>query len=142
MASEAEEISVRPARVSDVPEIELLIAPHVARRVLLPRSSEELRDLIRNGFVAERAGELVGFAAVDIYSKKLAELQCLAVSDIHQRAGVGRRLVRACVDCARAHDVQELMAITAAEQFFEGCGFHFALPDQKKALFIQTRASE
>jgi amino-acid N-acetyltransferase len=142
VSSEPDEIAIRPARVTDVPDIELLIAPHVARRVLLPRSSEELRDLIRNGFVAERAGKLVGFAAVDIYSKKLAELQCLAVSDTHQRAGVGRRLVQACVDCARAHEVQELMAITAAEQFFEECGFHFALPDQKKALFIQTRTFE
>jgi hypothetical protein len=34
------------------------------------------------------------------------------------------------------------MAITAAEEFFAECGFHFALPDQKKALFIQTRPSD
>ena len=133
------EISIRPANVSDVHAIEALIEPHVAQRILLPRSLEELRDLTRNGFVAESSMGLVGFAAVDIYSRKLAELQCLAVADVYQRAGIGKRLVEACIDCAREHKVQELMAITAAEEFFEGCGFHFTLPDQKKALFVQTR---
>ena len=134
-----DEISIRHANVSDAPAIEALIEPQVARRVLLPRSAEELRDLTRNGFVAESSAGVVGFAAVDIYSKKLAELQCLAVKDGYQGAGIGRRLVTACIECARAHNVQELMAITAAEDFFEGCGFHFSLPDQKKALFVQTR---
>jgi amino-acid N-acetyltransferase len=138
-SSQADAISIRPAHVSDVPEIQALIVPYVERRVLLPRSVEELRDLTRNGFVAESASGLVGFAAVDIYSRKLAELQCLAVADAYQSSGIGRRLVEACVECARQHDVQELMAITAAEEFFRGCGFHFSLPDQKKALFVQTR---
>jgi N-acetylglutamate synthase-like GNAT family acetyltransferase len=132
-------VRLRHAEVTDVPAIAALIEPHVQRRVLLPRSIEQLRDLTRNGFVAESGGRLVGFAAVDIYSKKLAELQCLAVADDYRGMGVGHRLVRACVDCARRHDVQELMAITSAEDFFQDCGFDYTLPDQKKAFFISTR---
>jgi amino-acid N-acetyltransferase len=137
--SEPTNIRVRPAEVTDLAEISSLLEPHVARRILLPRSEEELRNLLRNGFVAEVDSEIVGFVAVDIYSKKLAELQCLAVMDRCQGMGIGRRLVQACVECARQHEVRELMAITAAENFFEGCGFHYTLPDQKKALFISTR---
>jgi amino-acid N-acetyltransferase len=132
-------VQLRPAQVTDVPEIQALIEPYVRRRVLLPRTDDQLRDLTRNGFVAESGGLLIGFAAVDIYSKKLAELQCLAVADGFQKVGVGQRLVQACVDCAREHDVQEVMAITSAEDFFRGCGFDFTLPDQKKAFFISIR---
>jgi len=139
---QTDEIAIRPAHVSDVPAIQSLIAPYVARRILLERTDEELRDLTRNGFVAECSAGIVGFAAVDIYSKKLAELQCLAVADGYQRFGIGKRLVQACIDCARQHDVRELMAITAADDFFEDCGFHFSLPDQKKALFMRTRPGQ
>ena len=138
-STEPAEVCVRPARVTDVPNIAALIEPHVTRRILLPRTAEELRNLTRNGFVAELIDQIVGFVAVDIYSKKLAELQCLAVADGFQGTGIGQRLVQACVDCTQQHEVQELMAITAAEDFFQGCGFHYTLPDQKKALFISTR---
>ena len=132
-------ITIRPAHIADAEAIEALVEPYVQQRVLLRRTIDELRDLTRNGFIAEREGRVIGFSAVDIYSKKLAELQCLAVSQDSQRLGVGRLLVQACIDCARKHQVLELMAITAAEEFFRGCGFDYALPDQKKALFINTR---
>ncbi len=139
MAEDVAGITIRPAHVGDAEAIEALVEPYVQQRVLLRRSLEELRDLTRNGFIAERDGRIVGFSAVDIYSKKLAELQCLAVAQDCQRLGIGHLLVQACIDCARQHKVLELMAITAAEEFFRGCGFDYALPDQKKALFINTR---
>lgn len=139
MDSAVDSVTIRPAQISDAEAVEALVEPYVQQRVLLRRTIEELRDLTRNGFIAERDGRIIGFSAVDIYSKKLAELQCLAVAPDSQRLGVGRLLVDACIDCARKHQVLELMAITAAEEFFRGCGFDYALPDQKKALFINTR---
>ena len=138
-SSPVDDFIIRPAHLSDAAAIEALVEPYVQQRILLRRSLDEIRDLTRNGFVAERDGNLIGFAAVDIYSRKLAELQCLAVASDSQRKGLGRRLVQACVDCARKHQVLELLAITAAEEFFRDCGFDYALPDQKKALFFNTR---
>lgn len=137
-SSTEDDFTIRPAHISDAPAIEALVEPYVRQRILLRRSIEEIRDLTRNGFVAERDGQLIGFAAVDIYSRKLAELQCLAVAEDVQRKGIGRRLVQTCIDCARKHQVLEVMAITAAEEFFRECGFDYALPDQKKALFFNT----
>lgn len=139
MSPAAHPILIRAAEITDAEAIEALVEPYVQRRILLRRSIEELRDLTRNGFVAEQNGRIVGFSAVDIYSKKLAELQCLAVTAEAQRQGIGKTLVQACIDCARKHQVLEVMAITAAEDFFRECGFDYALPDQKKALFINTR---
>ena len=133
------EICIRPAEITDVPAIAELVEPYVQRRILLRRSPDELRDLCRNGFVGEHRGRMIGFAAVEIYSRKLAELQCLAVAPGYRRRGVGKRLVDACVQSVREHQVVELMAITAADQFFQECGFHYALPDQRKAFFIETQ---
>jgi N-acetylglutamate synthase-like GNAT family acetyltransferase len=135
----ADNLVLRHARVDDVPQIAELTRPFVERRLLLRRTAADLRDLARNGFVVEDAGRVVGFAAVEFYSKKLAELQCLAVAEGYQGRGVGRRLVQACIDCAKEHKVLELMAITALDKFFMDCGFDYALPDQKRALFINTR---
>jgi len=139
MSSVLDRITIRPAEITDAEAIETLVEPYVEQRVLLRRTLDELRDLTRNGFIAERDGQIVGFSAVDIYSKKLAELQCLAVTPDAQRQGIGRLLVAACIECARKHQVLEVMAITASEVFFRECGFDYALPDQKKALFINTR---
>jgi amino-acid N-acetyltransferase len=133
-----EVFQLRPAAISDVPAIADLVEPYVVRRILLRRSVEELRDLCRNGFVAEIDGKMIGFAAVEIYSLKLAELQCLVVAAAYQSRGVGRRLVEACVECAKEHQVVELMAITSADGFFQECGFHYSLPDQRKAFFLET----
>jgi amino-acid N-acetyltransferase len=135
------EIIVRPARGSDIRLLADLIAPFVARKILLPRTIDELALLLPNYFVAEDAGKIVGCAALEVYSAKLAELRSLVVAPEYQRHGVGKRLVEACINRARDEEILEVMAITSSEDFFRSCGFDFTLPGEKKALFLQTRDS-
>jgi len=52
--------------------------------------------------------------------------------------GVAKQLVSRCVERAKEEKVREVMAITATEQLFQECGFDFALPGQKRAVFVQT----
>src|SRR5882724_6829396 len=132
-------IVVRPARGADVRALADLIAPFVEQRILLPRTIDELALLLPNYFVAEDAGRIVGCAALEIYSAKLAELRSLVVAPGYQGQGVGKMLVEACVNRARDEHVLEVMAITSSEDFFRTCGFDFTLPGEKKALFFQTR---
>lgn len=133
------EALIRPAAIQDVQPLEDFIRPFVESDRLLPRTTGELTSLIEHGFVAELQGRIAGFAALEIYSPKLAEIRSLAVAPIHQGRGIGRRLIDACVSRAKERNVLEVMAITATEEFFERCGFDYTLPGQKKALFIQTR---
>ena len=103
--------------------------------------------LIANGFVAEiitanGKAEIVGFSAVEIYSRKLSEVQSLAVSDGFQGHGIGSALVRACVERAREKGVLEVMAISASDNFLRNLGFDYSLPDQKRALFYQLKTRE
>ncbi|MCC7423477.1 MAG: GNAT family N-acetyltransferase [Planctomycetaceae bacterium] len=136
---QAPTITVRPATADDVEGIGALIEPFVAHKRLLPRTADELEDLISCGFVAVVDDQVVGFAALEIYSKKLAEVRSLCVSSDFQRHGIGRRLVEACVGRARERHIFEVMAITSTDDFFRSCGFDFTLPGEKKALFLQTR---
>lgn len=132
-------IVVRPARGQDIRPLAALIEPFVQQRVLLPRTIDELALLLPNYFVAEVGGKIVGCAALEIYSSKLAELRSLVVSPEYQGHGVGKRLVEACVERAREEKILEVMAITSSEAFFRTCGFDFTLPGEKKALFLKTR---
>lgn len=138
-ASDSLTVIVRPAQTGDLPGIDALIAPYVEEKRLLPRTPDELEELIGKGYVAIVDGEVVGFAALDVYSAKLAEIRSLAVAPHMQRHGIGKRLVDACVNRARDRGIFEVMAITSSELFFRNCGFDFTLPGEKKALFLQTR---
>jgi amino-acid N-acetyltransferase len=92
--------------------------------------------------VAESAGKIVGFTALEIYSPKLAEIRSLAVTEDRRGIGLGKQLVAACVELAARRNILEVMVVTSSEEFFQSCGFDFTLPGEKKALFIQPTVSE
>jgi amino-acid N-acetyltransferase len=135
-----EGIPIRNAVGADIAWLPEFLAPFVARRELLARSTEELKQLLRHAFVAEAEGRVAGFAAVELYSPKLAELQCLAVDEAFRGRGIGRRLTALCIQRAREHDVFEVMAITSREEVFRACGFGYGLSGPEMALFLRTRA--
>lgn len=137
--SESTDTIIRAAQRADTAPLAEFLAPFIAEKRLLPRTTEELDELCTHGFIAESAGQIVGFAALEIYSSKMGEIRSLAVASAMQGRGIGRQLVAACIDRARERNVLEVMAITSSEDFFRSCGFDFTLPGEKKALFIQTR---
>lgn len=137
---------IRSAHYDDLDNIQALLEPFVQQRKLLRRLESELILLMANGFVAEliEAGKpkIVGFAAVEIYSRKLGEIQCLAVDDGYQGRGIGSDLVRACVERARKKGILEVMAISASDEFLRKLGFDYSLPEQKRALFFQLHSRD
>lgn len=133
------DVIIRPALDVDALALAAFIQPFVDSGRLLPRTLDELNELLPSFFVAELAGCLVGCAALEVYSPKLAEIRSLAVSPTTQGLGIGRQLVAACIQRAQDLRVLEVMAVTSADDFFIACGFDYTLPGEKRALFIQTR---
>jgi len=135
---EENEIEISASSPGELAEVQLFLDPFMDDRQLLKRTSIELELLLKHSFKAtESDGKLVAFCALEIYSKKLAEIQCLAVDPRFRRRGLGAQLVNHCVQRARDEKVKELMAISASEEMFMACGFDYSLPNQKRALFIQ-----
>lgn len=126
-----------PAATRDLEGVQRFLGPFMDGERLLRRTSLELELLLRHAFQAIAGERIVGFCALEIYSKKLAEIQCLAVGSEFRRQGVGRELVRHCVERAQSEKVAELMAISSSDGMFKSCGFDYSLPNQKRALFIQ-----
>ncbi|MFN7731871.1 MAG: GNAT family N-acetyltransferase [Pirellula sp.] len=137
---------IRRAHFDDIEPIQALLQPFIEQRKLLRRMRSELILLMANGYVAEVIEEgqsrIVGFAAVEIYSRKLSEIQCLAVDDRYQGRGIGSDLVKACVERAREKGILEVMAISASDAFLRKLGFDYSLPEQKRALFYQLHSRD
>lgn len=138
-----DQIHIRTTKQEDISKLADFIVPFVEQGKILPRTSEELDELVETGFMAiEGDSEIVGFASLEIYSRKLAEIRSLVVAEHRQGIGVGKKLVSACVDRARERNILEVMVVTSSDVFFQSCGFDFTLPGEKKALFIQPTPPE
>jgi amino-acid N-acetyltransferase len=138
---------VRRAQADDVDSILALLEPFIEQKKLLRRTRAEILLLRATGYVAalvdESAGKkIIGFASVEIYSRKLGEIQCLAVADGYHGMGIGSALVKACVDLAREKGILEVMAISSSDSFLRNLGFDYSLPDQKRALFFQLHSRD
>ena len=108
---------VRKANEADYAGIKEIIAlfPDVLMQVHLPRAEEF--------FIAEENARIVGCCALEVYSKRLAEVRSLAVLPDYRGQGIATELVRRCLEEAKVQDVYEVLTITGATPLFEKQGF-------------------
>ncbi len=116
-------MQIRKARVPDVPAVQNLINTFAQRDVMLPRSLSALYENVRDFFVMEEDGRIVGCCALHVTWEDLAEIKSLAVDESVQGRGYGRALVEACLEEARSIGVPKVFALTYIPGFFEKLGF-------------------
>lgn len=116
-------IGIRPARATDVEAMQELINGYAREDRMLERSRDFLLEHIRDFFVADDRGRLLGCCALAVLTPDLAEIRSLAVADQASGRGVGRTLVAACVSEARRLGLRRVFALTLVPRFFERCGF-------------------
>lgn len=116
-------VTVRRARVDDVPRLYELINYYAARGDMLPKTMDQLYNRVRTFNVADAAGEVVGCAALHITWADLAEVVSLAVHPDFQGHGLGRRLVEPLFDEARGLGIHTLFTLTLQVGFFSRLGF-------------------
>jgi len=122
---------VRKARAEDVPAIQQLVAYFAARGEVLPRTLNELYQHLRDFFVCELTGKVVGISALSLYWEDLAEIRTLAVQEGHGGKGLGAALVNACLEEAARLGIRRVFALTYRPGFFERMGFR---PIDKREL--------
>jgi len=119
----SDNILIRKAKMEDVPVIHELVNDYAAKGEMLARSLSELYEGLRDFFMAEEEGQILGCAALHINWEDLAEVRSLAVSVTAQKRGIGRKLVEACIQEARDLGVSKVYALTYRPGFFEQLGF-------------------
>jgi len=81
---------------------------------------------------------IVGCCALQIYSKRLAEVRSLAVHPDFQKRRIASHLVELCKRRARDRGVKELFAVTSQTSFFGRAGFA-TFRREKTAMFFELR---
>ena len=115
---------VRPAATADVDQISTLVDIFAARQLMLARTPEQIALDVDDYVVAVNAsGRLVACAALDEYSPSLAEISSVAVSPSEHGRGLGSAVVLGVERVARQRGVNELFALTLADDFFASLGY-------------------
>ena len=136
---------VRPAHAGDVAAIHALVRRYASKGALLPRTRTDIRKAIDDFvIVVDGNRRVLACAALSCYSESLAEICSVAVAKSAQGKGLGTMAVRGTEARARERGINELFAMTSAEQFFESLGYERSSVEQypdKLARYEQLRAA-
>ena len=123
---------IRKATLKDVKYIQGLINFYANRDKMLPRSLNELYENIRDFFVYEKKGKILGCVAFHIVWENLGEIKSLAVVESKIKQNIGSMLVKAAFKDAERLNVKRVFALTYVPEFFKKFGFkrvdHSELP--------------
>lgn len=121
---------IRKSRLDDVHAIVHLIKEFASKEVMLPLSIGDATDRIRDFWICEEDGQVVGCAAVHASWEKLVELRSLAVAPAHQGKSYGRMLMERALAEAVELGADEIFTLTYIPDFFRKFGF-VELPRQE-----------
>jgi len=114
---------IRKAQIGDVKEIQKLLITFASRGDMLSRSLSEIYESLRDFYVFEEDGNILGAAALHIVWDDLAEVRSVAVVEDAGRKGIGSRLVQACIAEAREIGLKRIFCLTYKPDFFGKHGF-------------------
>ncbi|HLT85299.1 MAG TPA: amino-acid N-acetyltransferase [Phototrophicaceae bacterium] len=126
--TEEPSVIVRPALPSDARRIYDLVAPYAEQRILIAKELISYFEAIQEFLVAELPGEddtwqVVGCGALHVMWDDIAEVRTLAVAPEFLRRGVGRHVLSALIERARALGLKRVFCLTFEVEFFERMGF-------------------
>jgi len=123
---------IRKAKIEDVRQMQEMINAFAKQDIMLARSLNELYENIRDYWVKEEKGKVVGCAALHISWDDLAEIKSVAVLKRRQGRGVGRELIKVCLQEASALGIKRIFMLTYKPEYFKKFGFkrvsHASLP--------------
>ncbi|SJM60740.1 amino-acid N-acetyltransferase [Gulosibacter sp. 10] len=119
-----QDITIRPARTTDVVGIHAVIQPLVDSNILLRKDLVVLYEAVQEFVVAETAeGEIVGCGALHVLWRDLGEVRTIATADSVRGRGVGHGMLVALIERARELGLERLFCLTFEERFFGAHGF-------------------
>lgn len=125
-APASNDIVVRRARTSDVPQIKALIDQY-AGKILLEKNLVTLYEAVQEFWVATLADagaeRVVGCGALHVLWADLGEVRTVAVDSSLGGRGIGHRVVSRLLDVARELELGRVFVLTFETEFFGRHGF-------------------
>lgn len=116
-------MTIRKATIKDTAEIQNLINYYADKDKMLPRALNEIYENIRDFWVEEKNGDIIGCVALHIAWEDLAEVKSLAVKEEFSKHGIGKNLLNKCIDDAKILGVKRVFALTYVPDYFRKFGF-------------------
>ncbi len=113
----------RKAAISDAKTIHKFVNSFARREIVLPRPLNDIFEHIRDFFVVENNGKIIGACSLHILWEDLAEVRSLVVNERSQKQGIGKQLVRKCIGEAQKLGIKKIFALTYTPDFFLRMGF-------------------
>lgn len=112
-------IELVKAKLSDISAMQAMVLSEVKDGIILNRTDDEVATNIRSYVLAKEGNKLVGYTALHIHSKRLAEIRSLIVDEAYRGQKVGQRMVQFALDEAKDIGVEEdVLVLTYLPQFF------------------------
>ena len=112
-------IELVKAKLSDIPAMQALVVSEVKDGIILDRTEDEVATNLRSYVLAKDGDKLVGYTALHIHSRRLAEIRSLIVDEAYRGQRVGQRMVQFTLDEAKDIGVEEdVLVLTYLPQFF------------------------
>lgn len=114
---------LRKAKLKDVKAIQQLVNFYAKKDEMLPLSLSELYDNIRNFYVYEKNGRMLGCGALHVSWDKLGEIRSLAVRKSKQKKGIGKKIMKICLTEAKELGLEKVFVLTYKPGYFRKFGF-------------------
>jgi amino-acid N-acetyltransferase len=124
---------IQKAILNDTQDIKNLINEYASKDLMLSKTEAQIFDDIWSFYVARENNEnaltdndnLMGCCSLGINSEwgSLGEIKSLAVKEIVQKQGVGKKMVESCIEEARNIGLKKVFTLTYQNNFFEKIGF-------------------
>jgi amino-acid N-acetyltransferase len=113
----------RRAILPDAEQVHHLVEGFSQADTLLPRPLSDICENIRDFYVVEEDGNVLGCGGLHLYGMHLAEIRSICVSPEHQHRGAGTLLMEVLLNEAEHHQVTCVCLFTLVPSFFSKFDF-------------------
>jgi len=128
-------VEFKKAKLSDILDMRSMVLPEIESGIILDRNEDEIATNIRSYLLAFKDELLVGFTALHIHTKELAEIRSLVVSKNYRGQKIGEKLVNLSLQEAKDLGIKRVLSLTYRQSFFERLDFQEipkeSLPEHK-----------
>lgn len=118
-----QKVIIRKAKLKDANSIRKIVNKFASEGKMLPLSFNQIYEKIRDFFVIEKNGKIIGCGALKIIWKDLGEIRSVAIGKMDQKKGYGKLLIDEILKEAENLDIKKIFVLTYIPEFFEKFGF-------------------
>jgi len=107
----------------EISQMQALVASEVENGIILARSDDEIATNIRSYTLVYQDNMLVGFSALHIHTKELAEIRSLVIKENMRGQKIGENLVLQQLSEAKELHLKKVLSLTYKQTFFQRLGF-------------------